>query len=973
MALMSPRRWFYLLLLLGVSARISGAILFSGNYSMDHSVPCLMTKHIVEGREWPVFYYGQPYMGSLESLVSALFYLLPMDKNTACNLGTAVFGMLLLPLVWYWGRGRGSDAGGLAAMALVIIGPPVYMQFMNWSYGGYAAVTFFQVALMTTAIAVIEREKKHPGGAPTWLWLLLGLSAGLGWWTSPMIIPGILAAGLLLLIQLRLRCFCPGMLYAGGAFIIGSLPLWWWNYHNEWQTLSFLQRGSGGEFRDGLAKFFPGMLHAVSGEHAPWTLVLGILVSLAVLFSTVTIIRERKTNGLGLYHLAAWLVLIMAMLFFANKPERIGPSRYFLPLIPAVAVLVGHTVVVLNRKLHRFAGWFLLLALFVDQTRILPVYAGWYQSRHAYFAELDHMRTCFESLDSKVIYSTYAHRTRGYGLNFYYREQFLFVDFPFHERQEKYSLAAELEEHPAVMNHFGKILDFIRQSGGKADTMNCAVECHLTHRFQPPPGQLAAVTNQYDIFDAVTGEAVTEALTDHNLMTAWMNSRHRRNKTLEIRFDQPAKVDAIRFVADDPFRPGSALIEVMSPGEQNWRQIADEFFTVWFWSGPRIYPKGSHYRQELRINAGEVAAIRIRFDGTDTDRYIRLAELQLFAEVNDPPVRRDDIQPLVDFLSRHTTLHVYSDRWEANQLFMKGPSTLNLSLDDVVFRTEPRRLPSRLNLIGRTALVMNPMETSGSRAVLSRLDIPFAEHTVAGWSVLVLEGDRDDMPDDSPLRWTGTGLVIDPTDGWSDEVCRLAEADMEKQQYDRAMKRIEKILAVWPTFLRALNIQHECAVRRGDREMAAQLKENIRTLSEPHHRLNVQFQNGITLSGIHAETLRVAPGGEFIYDTYWTIPAGVDPSRLAIFLHVRDQAGEIRLQGDRIFVDDRQYIRTGEETLVEKRRLTVPHNFPPGDYTLHMGLYLANPPHDQIKIQQADISFVRGQANLPFALTITSP
>ena len=37
----------------------------------DEAVVGLMAKHISEGRELPVFYYGQPYLGSLEAFLVA--------------------------------------------------------------------------------------------------------------------------------------------------------------------------------------------------------------------------------------------------------------------------------------------------------------------------------------------------------------------------------------------------------------------------------------------------------------------------------------------------------------------------------------------------------------------------------------------------------------------------------------------------------------------------------------------------------------------------------------------------------------------------------------------------------------------------------------------------------------------------------------------------------------------------------------
>ena len=963
-------KWVAILILLGVLSRCIGALWFSGNYSMDHAVPCLMAKHIVEGKPWPMFYYGQPYMGSIESLVSALFYRLPIDKNFACNLGTAFFGMLFLPLVWYWGRGSGCRSGGFAALSLVVIGPPVYMQFMNWSYGGYAAVTFFQTALITAAIMIVKQERLRSGSASLWQWSLLGLAAGMGWWTSPMIIPGILATALLMVMLLGRRCFQKRLLVAAVVFIVGSLPLWWWNLHNDWQTIAFLRRGSGGEFMDGLAKFLPGLLFAVSGETAPWTVVLGSLVALCVVYSAIVVFRERKSNDLAIHHLAAWLVLLTAAFFFASKPERIGPARYFLPLVPAIAVLVGHAVAVINRKVHRYAGWSLLLLLVVDQARILPIYAGWYQSRHVLFADLDNLRDCLEQLDTDVLYGTYTHRTRGYGLNFYYDEDVRFVDFPFHERQPAYSRAVELVKHPAVFNHLGHIIEFLRASGGAADYISCIPDGHITHRFRPPPDDLAPVEDGFSLVDVATGNDITRMLSDHHHGTYWVNNRFRNGKTVEARFDAPVRIDSIRLFAEENARPSRVRVDVMRPGEAVWRPIANEPFTVWFWSGDRPYPRGTHYRQEFRINGGEVTAMRIELGDEETDRQIRLSELQFFTMQPEAWPQRRDIHALIQFLQERRIAHIHSDRWEANQLYLNGPEGWRLSLDALVFRREPRRLESRIDLREPTALVLHPRDAPASRAALQRMGIAFEEADIAGWSIILPTVSTRVTGSQSTLKWTGVGVVIDPTLDWADSHVALAQEEIRMGRHDAAGDMIEQVLDVWPSHASTLAVAVELARLRGDQREAERFQGELHRLTEPAYFVRAQFGNHIELIGMNAPKLDVTPGEVFDYEVLWRIPQDVDVNYLAMFLHVVGEDGNIRFQGDRVMNDDRRFERVDGERILEQRTMVLPKDAQPGIYSFRLGIYDANPPHDKVRVRKAQVPFKRGYVELPMVMAV---
>ena len=72
------RYLFYGLLTLGVLARVTMLVrygLVSGGevdvYLADEGVVGLMAMHILEGRELPVFFYGQDYLGALEAYLES--------------------------------------------------------------------------------------------------------------------------------------------------------------------------------------------------------------------------------------------------------------------------------------------------------------------------------------------------------------------------------------------------------------------------------------------------------------------------------------------------------------------------------------------------------------------------------------------------------------------------------------------------------------------------------------------------------------------------------------------------------------------------------------------------------------------------------------------------------------------------------------------------------------------------------------
>src|SRR3954453_20028827 len=75
-----PRRTFAFalggLLLLGLARRLAVIASPLGEIDGDEAVVGLMARHIAFLGERPVFYYGQPYLGSLEAFTAAPFFVL---------------------------------------------------------------------------------------------------------------------------------------------------------------------------------------------------------------------------------------------------------------------------------------------------------------------------------------------------------------------------------------------------------------------------------------------------------------------------------------------------------------------------------------------------------------------------------------------------------------------------------------------------------------------------------------------------------------------------------------------------------------------------------------------------------------------------------------------------------------------------------------------------------------------------------
>ncbi len=120
------------------------------NSDSDLSVVGLMAAHIAQGKHFPVFMYGQGYMGAGEAYLAALFFKLfgrSLAVQSAASLTVfALFAWLGAALV----RRHGKAGEGLAVLFLTALAPPAMAWWFSSGFGGYCAV----LALGTAAIFI---------------------------------------------------------------------------------------------------------------------------------------------------------------------------------------------------------------------------------------------------------------------------------------------------------------------------------------------------------------------------------------------------------------------------------------------------------------------------------------------------------------------------------------------------------------------------------------------------------------------------------------------------------------------------------------------------------------------------------------------------------------------------------------------------------------------------------------------------
>ncbi len=187
----------------------------------DEATVGLMGLHLLRG-EWTPFYWGQAYMGSLEAVLVAPFLWLLGPTPLALRLAPLLVGLGFIVTVYLLGRRLYSPGVGLAAAALLALGPPFFVVLSVRALGGYPEILLLGNGLLLLAL-------RRGNGAPhrsAPVALLFGVLAGLALWTNLLVLPFVIGAGTIVLWRMMGAHHAPPRLplrFTIAALVIGLL------------------------------------------------------------------------------------------------------------------------------------------------------------------------------------------------------------------------------------------------------------------------------------------------------------------------------------------------------------------------------------------------------------------------------------------------------------------------------------------------------------------------------------------------------------------------------------------------------------------------------------------------------------------------------------------------------------------------------------------------------------------------------
>src|SRR6266566_8403595 len=148
------------LLLVGLGLRLAVIASPLGEIDGDEAVVGLMARHIAFLGERPVFYYGQPYLGSLEAFSAAPLFRVFDSSTPLLKLVPTAYSLGFLALSALLARDLFGDQAGLATAAYLAIPPAMWAVWSTKARGGYAELLFLGEALLLVTLALAQSRRR---------------------------------------------------------------------------------------------------------------------------------------------------------------------------------------------------------------------------------------------------------------------------------------------------------------------------------------------------------------------------------------------------------------------------------------------------------------------------------------------------------------------------------------------------------------------------------------------------------------------------------------------------------------------------------------------------------------------------------------------------------------------------------------------------------------------------------------------
>lgn len=650
---------FFIILIIGFALRLDFLLANDFTIDSDEAIVGLMAKHIIEGVSHPVFYYGQHYLGCLESYCVAFLFKIFGISVYALKAVPLIFSLLFIVLVFFLTKEVSDKRSAFFAMLLSSVAPSSLIIWSGKARGGFIEVLVIGALALLFTFKWQKRDDKNI----FYTFIIAGL-LGLGWWINNQIIYFIPAIFLIYLtrilfdekdyfIKKRLALY-DHFLIATLAFFLGSILFWIYNFRHDFVSFEMLSSDTE-NFERFASNFFHYSIPIILGAKRYWQSVdiftystkvfYAIHLFLIFIFALPTknkIISNNKNKFYGISYKFSFFI-IFASIFYFFTCSKYGSlylaPRYLLPtyviLFPVLGIALG--------KISRFNN----VVCFVFLASLLSLYLfGNYAKKRALLGEPLIFQEQRASDNHQDVISWLKHhkinviRTNywiGYRLAFETNEEvkFLMSGVPHTVRIKSYENLVPIDKKdtvpflavPREARYIRSALNFLGFTYKQRRFKNYRFIYNIHKNFDE--SKLDKIDNSKIYINVSDNDSLKQAINDDNIDTRWGSGRPQSEEMfVKFNFVTPQNVAVIEYLLGNYKHDYPRKLEIRGVNKNDEEKVL---------LTPSDYEMFSYYlgdassKIRLKIDEDEYKSITFYQKGNDNFFDWSIAEMSFYS------------------------------------------------------------------------------------------------------------------------------------------------------------------------------------------------------------------------------------------------------------------------------------------------------------------------------------------------------
>jgi hypothetical protein len=729
------------IILLGGLVRL--LFIFTPPMDSDQAVTGLMARHILGG-EFPFFFYGQDYCGSIEAYLASIIFLFLGASRFTLDLTICLESLFLILFIYYLARQIFDETTALLSALFTALGSYYLIFHSVLARAAYIEIPIIGVLLLIVTLKIVFRQEAYKR-----LFFILGVLCGLGLWTHFLIVFYLPPVFLFWFIKDRWFWIRPSILFFFLGLILGGLPLWSHNIAHPLVTWHYLFDNAGSHepaltsLKDFFLYRFPDILGIRNNGTGKFFIpYFSFFMYPAYLGSFLVLLFYRRKGFLGLgklrldksdgLDLLLLFLFLFPIIFSLSGFASAHTSRYLQPLFSVLPILMAVLTIRIKSFSVALASLFLVFHLFSNvygTMTVLPLVSK--EQTGQYRQARENITNLFKFLKEKNIKLVYAPEYwHSVQLTFDAQEKIIFGQ-PTGDRYPLYTELIDRDDRPAFLftgenKEFEETLINIGGTFRKSQVNRYSVY----YDFSPPLSRFTELSPTGWTATADNDPTAAMAMFDRNLATRWSSSEPQPPGTF-IQIDLGKIVPdlgRITLFSGNPENiPRGLQLEISLDGRE-WQMVSEIQGPGGFlyWSGPHPFYRPQGGRIDMTFPPCSGRFIKLTPTGKDSPYPWSVAECFIYQAHPRSEQTTDGLPALLAFLKGVPAAQIYTTPWieshlTGNQGFKQKKSEsregLVPELSNALFVVEPENGPALANYLKKNFSIPYLERYVGSQAL----------------------------------------------------------------------------------------------------------------------------------------------------------------------------------------------------------------------------------------------------------------